>query len=62
MDRWCEDRAFRRGVVINLDQCWKLAQAWYPERMKPGWRRKSPDESQAVFDGLGLVGEFWRVA
>jgi len=46
---------------MSLDQCWKLARAWYPKRLKPGWRRKSAEEMQAVFDGVGLEGEFWRV-
>jgi hypothetical protein len=50
-----------RGAIVGLDQCWKLAQAWYPERLKPEWRRKSAEEMQAVFDAVGLQGEFWRV-
>jgi hypothetical protein len=45
-----------------LDQCWRLALAWYPERLKVGWRRMDAADMQAVFTRLGLTGDFWRVA
>jgi hypothetical protein len=60
--RWCDDRSLPRGAFISLDVCWRLARAWYPERLNQGWRRKNAQETQAVFDGLGLTGDFWRVA
>ena len=50
-----------RGAFISLDQCWKLARAWYPDRVKSEWRRKDVAGMKAVFDDVGLEGEFWRV-
>jgi hypothetical protein len=39
-----------------------LAQAWYGEpRTKPEWRRRTADETRAVFAELGLAGEFWSI-
>jgi hypothetical protein len=30
--------------------------------MDPGWRRRTPEEARALFDSLGLTGDFWRLA
>jgi len=50
------------GASLSLEQCWRLAQAWYSEsRAKPEWRRRTPDETRAVFAELGLVGDFWSI-
>ncbi len=61
VDRWCVLRNLERGAAFPLDTCWRLAQAWYADRMAVGWRRRSAEDSQAVFDELGLTGEFWRL-
>ncbi len=44
-----------------LEQCWQVARAWYPDRLKLHWRRMTADEMRAVFTQVGLSGEFWRV-
>ena len=45
-----------------MEQCWKLAQAWYgQDRREAGWRRRSLEEATAVFEEIGMVGEFWRL-
>jgi hypothetical protein len=48
-----------RGATMTLEQCWKLSQLWYPERLSPGWRRSNSAETQAVFAEVGLTGAFW---
>lgn len=62
MERWCRERGREVGGVLSLAQAWQLAVAWYADRLSPGWRRKPAGEAQAVFDGLGLTGDFWRLA
>jgi len=48
--------------ILSLDQGWRLAQAWYgPDRRVPEWRRKTVEEAEALFEELGLKGEFWRL-
>ena len=47
---------------MSLPQIWGLAQAWYADRLEAGWRRRTPEEAEAVFASLGLTGEFWRLA
>ena len=61
MDRWCAARGVQRGAVLTIAQCWELSLAWYPGRLRADWRKRDEKETQAVFDSLGLRGEFWRV-
>jgi hypothetical protein len=30
--------------------------------MDSGWRRRTLEEARALFDSLGLTGDFWRLA
>jgi hypothetical protein len=46
---------------MSVEQQWRLAQAWYRGKLEPGWRRRSPDEAQAVFEEIGLTAPFWRL-
>jgi hypothetical protein len=32
------------------------------DRLEPAWRRRSAEEAQSVFSGLGLTDPFWRLA
>ena len=49
------------GATLTLNQQWELARIWYADRMRPDWRRRTPEEAEAVFSSLGLTGEFWRL-
>lgn len=60
-DRWLRDHDLRHGATLTLDQQWRLAQVWYHDRDQPGWRRRSPQEAEAVFADVGLDGGFWRL-
>jgi hypothetical protein len=59
--RWAELRQTPIGATFTPEQGWRLATAWFEDRLSPDWRRKSPEEAQAVFDSIGLVGEFWQL-
>ncbi len=62
VDRWCKAWRLERGAILTLDQQWRFAQAWYsPDRRDPTWRRKTPDEAEAVFTELGFTGPFWSL-
>ena len=61
VDRWCSVRALPRGAVFDVERCWQLAWAWYRGRLERGWRRRSPEETEAVFAAIGLEGAFWRL-
>ncbi len=58
---WCQNWGQPFGEAFSLEQQWGLAQAWYSDRMRPDWRRKTPDEVKAIFGGLGLTSDFWKI-
>ena len=61
IDRWCEQRGLSRGATMTLDQQWRLADAWYRDRLTEDWRRRTPGEAQALFTEIGLTGAFWSL-
>jgi hypothetical protein len=62
VEKWCRDWNLPCGEVLSLDQCWRLAKAWYgPDRREPEWRRKTVYETEAHFTELGLTSPFWRL-
>jgi hypothetical protein len=62
VDRWCSAWRLDRGAVMTLDQGWRLATAWFTEdRRAPGWRRRTVDEIEQLFGGIGLTSSFWSL-
>lgn len=61
VDRWCKQLGLERGATLTADQIWGLADAWYRDRLSPEWRRRTPEEAEALFAELGLAGEFWKL-
>jgi hypothetical protein len=59
--RWREQRCVAPGAVFSPEQMWRLADAWYKDRLSPDWRRKTAEEAEAVFAEIGLVGPFWQL-
>jgi hypothetical protein len=61
VDRWLEQRGLERGAILSLEQLWRLGDAWYADRLDRDWRRRTPEEAEALFAELGLTGDFWRL-
>ena len=61
VDRWCAFRGVARGATMPPERCWRLALAWYGDRLAPGWRTKTAEEAEAALAGAGLTGPFWRL-
>ena len=62
IDRWCNTWKMNRGGVMTLDQCWRLALAWYgPDRRAAEWRRRTVEEVEEVFGEVGLTSPFWNL-
>jgi hypothetical protein len=61
VDRWCSIRGLPKGASFSLEQVWQLGRAWYADKLSPDWRRATPEQAEAVFAGIGLVGDFWRL-
>lgn len=61
VEAWVRAGHGPKGSLLTLDQIWGLASAWYGDKMDREWRRRTPEEAQAVFESLGLVGPFWSL-
>ena len=49
------------GALVALERMWALALAWWGGRLDPDWRPRTPEESQAILEQVGLTGSFWRL-
>lgn len=58
---WCATSGISLGATLTLEQLWELARIWYADRLSPDWRRRTPEEAEAVFASLGLKGNIWRL-
>ena len=62
IDRWCVTWRIPKGAVMSLEQGWDLAHVWYGEdRRDPAWRRRTLEETEAVFADLGFTSAFWNL-
>ena len=59
VDMWLAGRP--RGATIGVSKLSELAHAWWDDRLAPDWRPHTRDQNQAILDGLGLTGPFWRL-
>ena len=59
VQRWLGDR--EPGTTIPVTTLAALAEAWWSDRLAPDWTPHSREQNQAILDGLGLTGEFWKL-
>jgi hypothetical protein len=59
VERWLEGRA--PGATLPVTTLCELAMRWWGDRLDPDWRPRTREENQAILDGLGLTGPFWRL-
>jgi hypothetical protein len=57
--RWLGRR--ESGATISAAKLSELAYAWWHDRIAPDWAPHTRAQNQAILEGLGLVGEFWRL-
>jgi len=61
LERWLGANGWQRGASMSASTLNELACRWWSTRLDPDWRPRSPDESQAILDELGLTGAFWEL-
>ena len=61
VDRWCQARDLPLGGVLTTEQAWRLAHGWYKDKLKPGWRRHTLEETEALLLELAITGPFWNL-
>ena len=45
---------------MPLTQIRALADAWYGNRLDPGFAGWTYEEAVSIFQGVGLAGDFWE--
>ena len=59
IERWLAGQA--GGATITVTKLAELAEAWWRDRLDPDWHPHTREQNQAILDGLGLTGDFWRL-
>ena len=59
LDRWLAGR--QRGAVVPIPKLAELASAWWGDRLADDWQPHTREENQAILEGVGLSGPFWRL-
>ena len=62
LERWLDRNGWEPGASMSATTLNELAQRWWRTRLDPDWLQRTPAESQAILDELGLLGPFWRLA
>jgi hypothetical protein len=58
---WCDRHGLPLGAVVPWTQVLAFGRAWYGRHLDQDWRKHTVTEAQAIFDALGLRGDFWRL-
>jgi len=61
LDRWLAASGWTPGASMSASTLNELARRWWSTRLEPDWRPRSPQQSQAILDELGLTGSFWQL-
>ena len=56
-----EEHAPEGGDTIPAGTLWRLADAWYRDRLAPDWRPRTKGENKAILERLGLIGPMWAL-
>ncbi len=62
LQRWLGANGWEPGATTTALELHELARRWWWTRLEPDWRPRTPAESQAILDDLGLTDTFWRLA
>ena len=61
LERWLDRNGWESGASMGAARLHELARRWWWTRLEPDWRPRTAADSQAILDGLGLTGLFWRL-
>jgi hypothetical protein len=56
-----EEHAPEGGNTIPVGTLWRLADAWYRDRLAPDWGPRTKDENKAILERLGLTSAMWAL-
>ena len=53
VDAWSAEREIPRGAILSLEQAWRLAEAWYRDRLSLGRRRRTARRPESTATTAG---------
>jgi hypothetical protein len=56
VERWCRARDITQGAILTPNQGWRLAHAWYKDKVQPDWRRHTLEETEELLGSIDLTG------
>ena len=61
LKRWLNANGYESGASFAATTMNALARRWWSSRLDRDWRPRPVEESQAILDEVGLVGDFWQL-
>jgi hypothetical protein len=61
LTKWLAKPERPSGERLALEQQWELAKKWFAGRDEPEWKKRTPQEAEGVFRGVGLNADFWKL-
>ena len=49
------------GAVVSAKTLWRLAVAWYGDRLQRAWEPHAAGVAQEILESVGLSGDFWKL-
>jgi hypothetical protein len=59
VDAWLAGRP--PGATIPITKLAELADAWWGDRLHPGWEPHTREQNQAILTSLRLTDPFWNL-
>nr|MBA2641956.1 hypothetical protein [Actinomycetota bacterium] len=50
LTRWLDANGWEAGETLTATKTNELARTWWWTRLDPGWRPRTPEESQAILE------------
>ncbi|WP_182346809.1 alkylmercury lyase family protein [Tomitella gaofuii] len=60
-EQWARQSDVHDGCIADAPTVWRLANGWYGDRLDPDFTPHTREHNQALLDGCGLTGPFWRL-
>ena len=61
VNKWCKKWNQPRGESFSLEKAFTLGKGFFGDRLKIR-RKKTTEETRALFDSLGFTASFWDLA
>ncbi|KAI1929813.1 hypothetical protein LOZ58_000630 [Ophidiomyces ophidiicola] len=57
---WPGKYGFLEGEYMDLGALWRLSKAWYHDKHRYEYTRKTPNEVFELFEELGMSSSYWK--